>query len=411
MSIAWHRLISSSQTWLRQILWAQNKKRNIKCCVSHVSSVAYVWGAGDGGQLGTGNQKHSLVPIRLPLLAEASHIACGYGFTVAVGKGIPRPWTVGLNTFSQLGRSQMCGDLKIESVPTPVELYTNPPLSEQVQQISCGRSHSAMLLDNGEVWTWGGNFHGQCGTGSKEAKVIEKLSKIPNVTGKIKQVTCGLDHTLLLSTDGTVMSCGWGADGQTGLNHFKDEATCKVIEGELKDVRIKQIATSGDCCLALSDEGEIFSWGNNEYGQLAVDEEDEQFAVPIRATLLRNLPQVQQVAAGGSFCIALTVTGELYSWGYGVLGHGKEVSFTKTPRKIEEFSKIDDTISSLICGPESCAVLTESGNLYTWGRGSFGRLGLGSTLNQWTPKRVEVSGKVMEVTCGMDHMAAIVAFS
>lgn len=93
------------------------------------------------------------------------------------------------------------------------------------------------------VWTWGGNFHGQCATGSKEARCNEKITKIPNITSKIKQVSldwnsicwfawwivtchifsilflqiaCGLDHTLLLSTDGTVMSCGWGADGQTG---------------------------------------------------------------------------------------------------------------------------------------------------------------------------------------------------
>lgn len=45
-----------------------------------------------------------------------------------------------------------------------------------------------------------------------------------------------------------------------GLNHFEDEATCKILEGELKDVRIKQIATSGDCCLALSGNGFLSHW-------------------------------------------------------------------------------------------------------------------------------------------------------
>lgn len=58
------------------------------------------------------------------------------------------------------------------------------------------------------------------------------------------------------------------------------------------------------------------------------------------------------------FSLHQLVTGELYSWGYGVLGHGKEVSFSKRPRKIEEFSSIDDAVSTLICGPESCGVVT-----------------------------------------------------
>ena len=60
------------------------------------------------------------------------------------------------------------------------------------------------------------------------------------------------------------------------------------------------------------------------------------------------------------FCFFLTsaVTGELYTWGYGVLGHGREVSFSKTPRKIQEFSSIDETVTRVFCGPDNAAVIT-----------------------------------------------------
>ena len=52
------------------------------------------------------------------------------------------------------------------------------------------------------------------------------------------------------------------------------------------------------------------------------------------------------------------MTGELYSWGYGVLGHGREVSFSKTPTKIQEFSSIEGTVTRVFCGPDNTAVVT-----------------------------------------------------
>lgn len=52
------------------------------------------------------------------------------------------------------------------------------------------------------------------------------------------------------------------------------------------------------------------------------------------------------------------MSGELYSWGYGVLGHGREVSFTKTPRKIQEFVNTDEVVTQVTCGPDFMAVIT-----------------------------------------------------
>ena len=65
-------------------------------------------------------------------------------------------------------------------------------------------------------------------------------------------------------------------------------------------------------------------------------------------------------------CLSTAVTGELYSWGYGVLGHGRDVSFSKTPRKIQEFSLIDEAVTRVFCGPDTTAVIT---GLYTTSNG------------------------------------------
>lgn len=413
MSFVCGRLIIGSRKCLKHALQLYGLQRN-KGCFSHLSSVAYIWGAGDGGQLGTGTQEPSLLPVKFPVPGEVYHVACGYGFTLAADANSSRLWTTGLNTFSQLGRQLTCNKLKDSSVlsevdlhPAAVDLHVTVS-SARVEQIFCGRSHSVVLMNDGVVFSCGGHYQGQCGVGNLDLRSIKHFTRVPGIPGKIKQIACGMDHTLLLSGDGEVFSCGWGADGQTGLGHFKDETTFKLIEGELKDVKIKQIATSADCCLALSDEGEVFSWGNNEYHQLSTASDEEQLAVPTRALLLENLPEIKQVSAGGSYCAVVTVSGEVYSWGYGVLGHGREVAFTKTPMKIQEFDNIDEFVIQVSCGPDCTAIITDSGSLYTWGRGSFGRLGLGSNEDQWVPKKVASLGEVTDVSCGVDHMAAIV---
>ena len=59
-----------------------------------------------------------------------------------------------------------------------------------------------------------------------------------------------------------------------------------------------------------------------------------------------------------SYFRTTAVTGELYNWGYGVLGHGREVSFSKIPRKIQEFSSTDETVTRVFCGPDNTAVVT-----------------------------------------------------
>ena len=56
--------------------------------------------------------------------------------------------------------------------------------------------------------------------------------------------------------------------------------------------------------------------------------------------------------------LCFSVSGEVYSWGYGVLGHGREVAFTKTPMKIQEFDNIDEFVIQVSCGPDCTAIIT-----------------------------------------------------
>uniref|UniRef100_A0A672PFB8 Uncharacterized protein n=1 Tax=Sinocyclocheilus grahami TaxID=75366 RepID=A0A672PFB8_SINGR len=112
-------------------------------------------------------------------------------------------------------------------------------------------------------------------------------------------VACGQDHSLFLTDRGSVYACGWGADGQTGLGHHS-KASCPVpVGGDLAGVKVQQVATYGDCSLAVSTEGQVFGWGNSEYLQLASVTEATQMSSP-RLLPLRGVGRVRQAACGGT---------------------------------------------------------------------------------------------------------------
>lgn len=58
--------------------------------------------------------------------------------------------------------------------------------------------------------------------------------------------------SLFITQAGKVYSCGWGADGQTGLGHYNNESEPTVIEGDIKGEKIVKVVSSADCVLALN---------------------------------------------------------------------------------------------------------------------------------------------------------------
>jgi alpha-tubulin suppressor-like RCC1 family protein len=102
-------------------------------------------------------------------------------------------------------------------------------------QASCGRGHSVILTDEG-VFSMGCNSQGQCGRPiieNEDYRGNGVIHKIQGIDSNVKQVVCGLDHTLFLTEEGHVYSCGWGADGQTGLGHYQSVASPTRVEGEI----------------------------------------------------------------------------------------------------------------------------------------------------------------------------------
>lgn len=400
----------------------------------------YVWGLAETGALGLASplsnhkrpeMKISRYPKRQPFCEFHKIIdaAAGYGFTLFAVE--PNEdynhytlYGTGLNSDSQIGYHKLKGEthrpMELLIYPAPIELpKKHPDEILRVTKVGCGRAHSVAIADNGVVYTLGNNSYGQCGRtivedenyfGSQAISMLE-----PSSFGgeRLKDVACGQDHTIFLTETGKLYACGWGADGQTGLGHYNNHHVPTLIEGDVKNENITKVSCAGDCVIALNDRGEVFGWGNSEYNQILLDSNEQQMNLPIHLKYLDKLGKIIDVAAGGSFSMALNEEGTVFVWGYGLLGLGPLVDFCKIPTAIPQtvFGRNafnpNLKVISINCGLYHMAAINSDNDLYMWGRNKFGCLGIGHENNQPFPFKANVAAKVQKILCGVDHSIAL----
>lgn len=218
-------------------------------------------------------KKHSQVqaafvqhPTRLPFAEkyDVLDVACGYGFSLFVVKRTDEGITLfgtGINTDSQIGYHKHSGEtnnpIDLIIYPVPIELPKRSSTEEIViEKCAAGRAHCLALSSAGAVYSIGNNAYGQCGRPIIEdekysgSALIHRINSLDNL--RIKDISCGQDHSLFLTKDGKLYSCGWGADGQTGLGHYQIEHKPSLIEGDLKTENVVKVSSVGDCVLALN---------------------------------------------------------------------------------------------------------------------------------------------------------------
>jgi alpha-tubulin suppressor-like RCC1 family protein len=251
-------------------------------------------------------------------------------------------WGTGVNSSGQLGffrRKDPEGrevggrlDTLLEAGHMPLPLEPG----ERVLRLAAGRAHSLVCTSAGRVLALGDNAHGQCGRPVVEGEDYGARRPVFAMdTGgeEVAGVVAGQDHSLLLTRQGRVLACGWGADGQTGQGHYRSSGQAAAVGGDLVGQEVVRVACAADCVLALTKEGEVFGWGNSEYGQFGLVTEEQQLASPVHLPLGLGEPVVE-VASGGSQCLVLTQSGRIYTWGFGILGLGPGVSTASRPVEV-----------------------------------------------------------------------------
>ncbi|KAM7535572.1 hypothetical protein Aperf_G00000103415 [Anoplocephala perfoliata] len=189
---------------------------------------------------------------------DVKSISCGYGFTLFIGTH-PKLKRVfygcGLNSDGQLGyqTSRLHGILSdtinVDIVPEPRIIMM--PYHEDVIPIaaSCGRAHAFLVFhymkeNKSVLFSMGNNSCGQCARQMIENEIFTPENaqvlrvNLPKGLRVIKQVECGQDHSLVLSSEGEVYAAGLSTDGQTGVGTTHSLDALTKVEGSLKGLKV-----------------------------------------------------------------------------------------------------------------------------------------------------------------------------
>lgn len=263
------------------------------------------------------------------------------------------------------------------------------------------------------------------------------------MANKAVAISAGEAHTLALTADGSVFCWGRGTFGRLGIGKDEDQPFPTPIQfnrprqtGGSSDRRREKpsfmgIAAGAYHSLALEDDGTLWSWGQNTYGQLGHGRENSSIPRLVDLDLdasnedsRGNIPlKVISIKAGGMTSLAIDSLGGLWMWGNcPPLIEDEEVEFSLisflSPVPVGEF--YGRTVVKVACGNEHVVALVSAGETfngrdllcYSWGKNNHGQLGLGDTRHRAHPQLIvpfneESPWSVYDIACGAFHTALL----
>ena len=338
----------------------------------------------------------------MAVAAGRSHtvIVSEEGFLCACGK----------NNFGQLGTE----NLNQQNLPTRIK---GLPLSlGPVMQVSAGSFHTGMVTEAGDLLMCGGGQYGRLGLGNEEDRTTPTLVAQAVFDGEaVLMVTCGAWHTAVVTEDGGVYTFGRGDDGRLGHGDEDDYLVPMLVpRSAFNGERVVMVAVGNSHTVALSEAGHVFTWGDGGFGQLGLGDQEKQLAPrQVEAGPSGQGEEVVFVAAGGYHTVAVTAGGRLYTWGYGGhgrLGHGDTVS-RLVPTLVGALE--GGRVVMAACADSHTLVVMQDGGLWACGNGFYAKLGLNDMEDSHVFERVGVEAfggaKVVVAAAGKNHSAVVTA--
>jgi alpha-tubulin suppressor-like RCC1 family protein len=268
------------------------------------------------------------------------------------------------------------------STPTPSIVPSSPPsptsLPEIEEQLTSGDNHTCRLHPDRTISCWGWNQFGQAGQLPVNTTVAE--TSIESLSG-ISQISAGAYHTCAVDSQGQVMCWGRNNNGQLGDGTEKDHFIPGLVQS-LEGISITQISAGAMHTCAVDTSGSVWCWGSNRDGKLGTGSDKFINPLPEKVTGLPN--PVDQVASGSTYTCALDNTRNIWCWGDGAFGEIGLQPFkgSSTPVKV---TTVPDKVLTFQAGWFHTCYLTENGIVSCWGKNQEGELGNASNISLAEP--------------------------
>ncbi|XP_058729415.1 PH, RCC1 and FYVE domains-containing protein 1-like [Vicia villosa] len=338
--------------------------RNIASGASHLAILnkkgeVFTWGEESGGRLGHGIDKSSGKPRLVENLEDVTLdiVACGEFHTCAVSKSDEFfTWGDGTHNAGLLGH----GNEASHWIPKSVDGFLD---GLQVVSVACGTWHSALATSNGKLFTFGDGTFGVLGHGDQESVSYPKEVQLLGGLRTIK-VACGVWHTAAI---------------------------------------VEVVFQSG----SNVSSWKLFTWGDGDKHCLGHGNK-ETYLQPTRVSPLIEY-NFLQIACGHTMTVALTTSGHVFTMGSTENGQlGNPNSAGKVPTLVQD-KLLGEFVEEISCGAHHVAVLTSRSEVYTWGKGSNGRLGHGDTDERKSPTLVVAlkDRNIKNISCGSNFTSCI----
>lgn len=312
-----------------QVLGLTTGVLSVSAGIAHTCALASAnevkcWGENSRGELGVGTTTPALEPVQLADLAGVTQVAAGASHTCALlATGEVRCW--GVNDQYQLGSGAAAQAL----TPVPVT-----GLSGGIRSLAAGAAHTCAVTANGEVHCWGGNQHGELGLGLASAAPVATPSRVQGLPGPMMMVAAGRFHTCAVSAVGELWCWGQNEFGALGDDTSLDRSLPVQPVG-LTEAVVALSAGAGGTCAVLSG-GDAYCWGSNLNGQLG-DGTRIHRARPVKVVGLEGAGRM--VAYGQEFSCGTTRSLRALCWGKndeGQLGDGTDAA-RELPAPVQGF--------------------------------------------------------------------------
>ena len=248
------------------------------------------------------------------------------------------------------------------------------------------------------LWSWGDNGSGQLGVND----TTDRSTPVTTLLGgnNWKSLACARYHTAAIKTDGTLWTWGRNTNGQLGVNDTTSRSTpVTTLLGGTNWKSIACASISGDHTIALKTDGTLWTWGDNQNGQLGINQSGATDRnIPVTTLLGGN--NWKSIACGSSHTIALKTDGTLWTWGDNALGQLGINQSGATDRNTPVTTLLGGNNWKSIAGSNHTIAIKTDGTLWTWGANNSGQLGANNTTNRLTPVTTLLGGNNWKSVAG-----------